>query len=94
LVLSYVDAILVSKTIADLILSYGYTNIWWCSRTSTITFTSGAGAAYPSRVNEISSGFFWDSCYSIFSYLRYGVSTIFCILVFFLSLILRILILR
>jgi hypothetical protein len=57
-----------------------------CNYINTTVATIGAGTADPSGAHDLTLGFWWGSCYSIFSFICMFCRSVFVLLSFFLSL--------
>jgi hypothetical protein len=42
---------------------------WFCSKSNTTGTTLGTGTTHLSGIPEFTTGFYWDSCYAIFSFM-------------------------
>ena len=60
----------------------GCTPLLPCLTTHLITITCGTGSAYPFGAPEFIPGFWWDSCYSIFSFMCIFCSSLFILFSF------------
>ena len=54
-----------------------------CNKSYTKGATCGTGTAYPSEAHEFTPGFYWGSCYSIFSFICRSCRSLFVFLYFF-----------
>ena len=54
-----------------------------CNQINTTSATTGAGLAHPSEAHEFTPGFYWGSCYSIFSFICMFFRSLFVLLYFF-----------
>ena len=53
-----------------------------CNQINTTSATTGAGLAHPSGAHEFTPGFYWGSCYSIFSFICMFFRSLFVLLYF------------